>query len=244
MPARGCGSSRTVSGIYLEVPVGANGHPIEEFLIDPPLPVDVVKLGISPVGVHAIEVNTSDGPATWLFDWIGSEHYPNVVDYLEETRNFGVSRRAPASLPWEKIDSRTRLVLLHARAVIDEPEAYYRLEQADMPSCPQVIGWEHCQRRTPKEHPPGQLCGRLWWQDVVNGEPVEYSGRRVARTVGETTYQAWARPAGLTPTYHVGMVARFPVPRVAVIRDRESGTHEDVFRRVQGAGVPTYVADE
>ena len=48
----------------------------------------------------------------------------------------------------------------------------------------------------------------------------------------------------MAATYHVGMVARFPVPRVAVIRDRESGTHEDVFRRVQGAGVPTYVSDE
>ena len=25
-----------------------------------------------------------------------------------------------------------------------------------------------------------------------NGDPVQHSGRRVARTVGETTYQAWA----------------------------------------------------
>ena len=245
MPARGCGSSRTVSGIYLEVPVGENGHPIEEFLVDPPIAVDVAKLGISPIGIHAIDVNTSDGPATWVFDWVGSEHYPNVVDFLEETRNFGVSRRAPGSLPWEKLNSRTRLVLLHARAVIAEPTAYFSREQPVMPACPQVIGWDHCQRRMPREHSSGQQCARLWWQDVFDGVPApDRIGRRVTRTVGDTSYQAWAQPDGFYPSYRVGMIARFPVPRVAVIRDRESGTHEDVFRRVQGAGVPTYVADE
>ena len=244
MPARGCGSARIAGGAYLEVPVGANGHPLEEFLVDPPRPIDVVKLGISPVGVHAIEVATAEGPATWLFDWIGSEHYPNVVDYLEETRNLGVSRRAPSSLAWEKIDHRTRLVLLHARAMIADPAPYYECEQAGMPVCPQVVGWEHCQRRMPRTHPPGEQCGRLWWQDVYNGEPALHGGRAVARTIGETTFQACARPAGLKPTYHVGMVARFPVPRIAVVRDREGGAHEAVYERVRAAGVATYVADE
>lgn len=227
--------------------MGENGHPLEEYLADPPVAVDVARVGISPVGIHAVEINTSEGPATWLFDWIGSEHYPNVVDFLEETRHFGVSRRAPGSLPWEKLNSRTRLVLLHARAVISDPAPYYRTESRDnLPCrCPQIIGWDHCQRRMPKEHEAGQQCARFWWQDVFNGDPVpDRTGRRVTRTVGDTTYQAWARPVGLEPSYRVGMVARFPLPRVSVIRDRESGTHEDVFRRVQRASVPAYVADE
>ena len=182
-------------GAYLEVPVGANGHPIEEFLIDPPLPVDVVKLGY----LAGRGSRDRGEHVRWSGDLV--VRLDRVRALPERGRLPGgdaqfrrVAAGASLAAVGEDRQPHPGLVLLHARAVIDEPEAYYGVEQADMPSCPQVIGWEHCQRRTPKRHPPGQLCGRLWWQDVVNGEPVQHSGRRVARTVGETTYQAWARP--------------------------------------------------
>jgi len=77
---RGCGT-RKKSGIYWEVKLGTGprARPLEEFLLDPPQPVPP-HLRISPRGVQPIEV----GGVTHVIDWIGSENYPNVCDFLEE----------------------------------------------------------------------------------------------------------------------------------------------------------------
>jgi hypothetical protein len=91
---RGCGY-RQPGGAYFAIPLGPGGHPVEEFLIDPPILIDAERLGAASVGVTLIK---RDG-ITHVLDIVGREHYPTVAEFVDEARRMGVSRRAPRSIP-------------------------------------------------------------------------------------------------------------------------------------------------
>src|SRR6516162_114397 len=88
--SRGCGD-REPGGVYVESGLSSRGRPLEEFLIDPPLPIpeglDLVNKPqiwkrMLPSGGPALDV---DGfPIFDLLIWVGREHYPYVPDFLEE----------------------------------------------------------------------------------------------------------------------------------------------------------------
>ena len=89
---RGCGS-RKKGGVYLTVAEGPGGKPIEHFLIDPPIPVDLQQLGIGPRGIHLVERN-----GVWhVFDVVGTKHYPNVADYVWDVGNSRASASPKAN---------------------------------------------------------------------------------------------------------------------------------------------------
>jgi len=94
---RGCGT-RCRGGLYAECGMGPNGSPVENFLMDPPVLLDFARIGVIPRGTHLVERNG----ATHLFDWIGAESYPNVADFIEEVRRFGLSRRLSPKLDFSK----------------------------------------------------------------------------------------------------------------------------------------------
>jgi intein/homing endonuclease len=87
---RGCGE-REPGGIYAECGLSPRGRPLEEFLIDPPLPVpEGLDLVNKPMlwqrtlasGEPALD---KDGqPIYDLLILVGQEHYPYVPDFLEE----------------------------------------------------------------------------------------------------------------------------------------------------------------
>src|SRR5437016_8593772 len=100
--------------------MSSRGRPLDEFLIDPPLPV--------PPGLHLV-----NKPQTWqrllpsgepaldeeelpIFDLlicVGQEHYPYAPDYLEETRRFGASRRLNPNLDLSLLSRSSRMILAH-----------------------------------------------------------------------------------------------------------------------------------
>src|SRR5262245_30270640 len=118
MLKRQCGY-RKKGGVYLSVPTSEDGLPIEYFLIDPPQPVELVALGLSPRGVHLVQ---KDG--VWhVFDVVGQDNYPNVCDVVIEAKALGVSRRC--ELPdYSNLSSESRLVLVHQRAFIKNHREY------------------------------------------------------------------------------------------------------------------------
>ena len=77
-----------------------------QFLLD--FPEDgKTALGLSPIGVQLVE---RDG--VWhILDWIGSEHYPNVADFLEEVRRFGLSRRLAKTVDFSKLTERSKILV-------------------------------------------------------------------------------------------------------------------------------------
>ncbi len=116
---RGCGD-REPGGVYAECGLSSRGRSLEEFLIDPPLPIpaglDLVNKPqtwqrLLPSGEPAL-----DGEGLPIFDlliWVGQEHYPYVPDYLEETLRFGASRRLNPNLDLSLLSRSSRMILAH-----------------------------------------------------------------------------------------------------------------------------------
>ena len=221
---RGCGTRRK-GGVYWEVNLGTGprARPLEEFLLDPPQPVPP-HLRISPRGVQPIEV----GGVTHVIDWIGSENYPNVCDFLEEVRFAGLSRRIPESFDFGRLTSQSRILLVHARAWVGNSAAYQPF------ACP--TGTEG--------HPvESACCAGVWWRDVEGGVPlVDGSGDTpaVRRTMPGFAYTAARRPDGVTPVYRSAFFASFPATRLVVI----AGSHERALIRARRAHLDVDVVKE
>ncbi len=141
---RMCGAGRTAGGVYLECGLSAGGRPIEEFLIDPPVPVNPDDLGLSHIGVMI----TNEGH---VIDWIGESHYPYPADFVEEVRRMGVSRKVSQTTDFSKLAPGAMLIFAHAKAVCLNPEV-------GLTECPSGL------------HGPGELCASLMWSIPEAGE--------------------------------------------------------------------------
>ena len=116
---RGCGD-REPGGIYAECGLSSKGRPLEEFLLDPPLPIppglDLVNKPqtwqrLLPTGEPAL-----DGEGLPIFDlliWVGQEHYPYCPDFLEEVKQYGASRRLNPNLDLSLLSRSSRMILAH-----------------------------------------------------------------------------------------------------------------------------------
>ncbi len=245
---RGCGR-RVRGGIYLEVGLGPGGRPVEDFLIDPPLklgPEALTALGVHPVGVSLVERQG----ATHVLDWVGSEHYPNVADFVEEVRVAGLSRRLSRSLDFSRLGPGSRILLIHARAWIDNAQEYYRSLAEGAPRPYQQPGARRCPRRLPGHdnwsNPP-TMCAQLWWQDVAGGHPVDdnpFRGpRTTVREMPAFSYLGLRPPDGVEARYTPAIFASFPVSRLVVISD-PAGGHEEPLRAASRAHLPVELEEE
>src|SRR5258706_16194102 len=87
---RGCGD-RESGGVYAESGLSPWGRPLEEFLIDPPLPIpeglDLVnkpQLWQRVLSQGEPALDEEGLPIYDLLIWVGAEHYPYCPDYIEE----------------------------------------------------------------------------------------------------------------------------------------------------------------
>jgi hypothetical protein len=220
---RGCGS-RMAGGCYWELGIGPDGRPVEDFLLDPPIRVSP-DLHIPARGVITIE---REG-VTHLLDRVGAQSYPNLVDFVEEVRRFGLSRRLPSNLPFARLTSESRLLPIHDRAWV-ENIAHYR-------------SWA-C--RTGKvAHTPGErpeMCSGVWWEDLEAIGKLEASlSRDCIRCMPSFTYAARVRPTDVTPIYQRAFFASFPCSRLIVVRGNE---HERTLERMRAAQLTVDAVDQ
>ena len=232
---RGCGK-RQKGGVYAEVPFNdSDGYPIEHFLQDPPTIIDPAAMGVAPVGVTMIE----RGGVHHLVDWVGSKHYPNVWDYIEETRRLGASRRLPKTLDFSKLTSDSRILFVHARAGIANPVPFWygvATQHGAAGVCPKDIA----------AHDGEFACIGLCQHDIEgatdDGLPAMAPGqvfRRVGKT--KTTYYGWARPDGVDPDYRPAIFMSLPLRRLAVI---DGPGADKALKAASKTGVPVKVWDE
>jgi hypothetical protein len=236
MPERGCGT-RVVGGVYLECPLSTNGMPIEYFLVDPPWVVDKEEMGLSSIGVKLIE---KDG--IWhVLDIVGSQYYPNVADFVEELKRLGLSRRVPKSLPFSKLTSESKIMLLHERASIANHKDY----DQHGANCPRSIKEHdgiHTRAGSILIDRHKEMCVKTWWNDIDKGEEIEDG--KVERTMPAFTYEGYARPDHVIPKYELAIFCSLPIQKIAVIEDQENFTHEHAMEKVSVSEIPSYVAEE
>lgn len=260
---RGCGLRKS-GGVYAECRLVKGGNPIEDYLMDPPQAVNAQALGLSNIGVHLIEV-----AGTWhIFDIVGAEHYPNVADYIEETRHMGASRRLSRTLDFSKLTPTSKLVLLHRRGNIANFADYYAAIQASLVSqaavktsleshwrCPKAIP-AHIWQATP----PASMCAGLYWCDVENGEALAVSEQRpsprvglactgrdsilkpVIRNLPSLSYTAWARPADIAANYQLAIFMVLPITHLAIIRSPHD-THSAAETHARQSSLKVEVCD-
>jgi len=258
---RGCGT-RVAGGVYMEVGMSGEGMPIEHFLLDCPLPVNAgtrLALGLTARGVRLVD----EEGLTHVLDWVGSESYPNVLDFVEEARRFGISRRAEG-IDYSRLGPGTKLFLLHARATIANAADYHRAVRliderlVECPKRPPVQG-------TDGEHGSWQSlapCAGLWWEDLAEGaQPhqgddrhpyvrwndvlaLPESDRLVQRDMPSFGYAAFRRPEGVRPAYEVGIFAAFALDRLVVVRDPAANSHEEKLAKIRRSGLEVEVVDQ
>lgn len=199
--ARGCGT-RVGGGIYWELGLGPGGRPVEDFLLDPP---QLLPEGMR-IPARGVLVYEYEG-VTHLIDRVGLKHYPNVADFVEEVRRFGLSRRLPRNLPFEKLTWESRLILVHDRAYVKPINAY------DHPSIP----WS-CPKGKPEHQHPAVCCAGVWWRDL--DAPPDKAGAMILRSMPSFDYSGRATPP-MPKGYPLRRPAFFmsvPASRLVVVR--------------------------
>lgn len=238
---RGCGV-RVPGGVYLETKLSENGNPITpqgyatpfwDTLACPPIPIDPVAMGVSPIGCTFIE---RDG-VTHVIDWIGSEHYPNVADYIEEARVMGISRRISRSAEFHRLTAKSKLLLVHARAQVDHADLY-----KDFPlTCPRSNDGDH---RTPEK----PMCAGVYWHDIDPDTHLgeDEDGYPMLRTLPSGEYVAEHRaPFVVDPMYRPAIFMTVPIGQITVIRDTiEPERTREAIDRADRSGLPVHVEDE
>ncbi len=120
---RGCGE-REPGGVYAESGLSPWGRPLEDFLLDPPLPIpdglDLINKPqvwqrMLPSGEPALDEQGQ--PIYDLLIWVGAEFYPYCPDYLEEVRRYGASRRLNPNLDLAQLSRASRMILAHPRVL-------------------------------------------------------------------------------------------------------------------------------
>lgn len=128
---------------------------------------------------------TGTETVTHIFDIVGKEYYPNVADFLEEARRMGVSRRLELedARQYARLSRRSRLMLLHHKAVIENPldrvtkTGYTESLRLWRAGCPK--GFDELIGFTPNGAPlpmgkstkaPG--CSALYWHVIEGGEAI------------------------------------------------------------------------
>ena len=219
--ARLCGSGRKAGEVYLESALGAGGGAVENFLVDVPLALDAQAWGISPLGVSTF---VDEHGVKHVLDWVGATHYPEVVDFIEEARVSGVSRKVSHMAPIQGLSPASRLWLLHPRAVLVNAGA---LDAPAGFSCP-----------CGKGHALTEGCiGHAWYAaaNVGPGERKLAEGKR---------YRVKSPSVPEKATFGLGVFMTLPVTNLSVIRSPDTVTLEARLAWAESVGVNVLLADE
>lgn len=241
---RGCGT-RIAGALYISCPLSKDGVPLEKFLMDPPVyEVEVdgemvpisEAFGLSPLGVTLVEM----GGVCHVIDIVGSQHYPNVTDFLEEVRFAGLSRRISKGTDFSKLTRDSKIVVAHARGHIEEHARYFANEEVgEMRDCPRQ---DELHQTVEEEYE--EMCARMFWQDVLGGEKVsEEESRRVRVQMPAFSYEAFSPPENVISEHKLALVAAFPIHHIEAIRDSEQNTHEQAMEKASMSGISVSLED-
>lgn len=237
---RGCGV-RVRGGVYLEIGVGADGVDLHRFLVDHPLRLPMRELGITPRGVHIID-DPWDTRASMLIDWIGSQHYPNVLDFLTEARMYGISRRLPRNFPFESLHG-ISIGFVHSRAAVENPEAFWANPQVTKTYCPTG----NAVHQSPAYRSAGGPCAGFWWEDVEGGIELdpEMGNRVVRREMPSFRYLARRRPDTADPIYAPALFLVMRPGRLVYVEERPGeGIPAELAARMASSGFDVEAVQE
>lgn len=191
---RGCGS-RKPGGVYLCTGTSEHGLPIEAFLIDP-----VRKFDVECFRAPIVVPDPENPDVNHIAVWVGKEHYPTLVDFVEETRRLGASRRIPQEFDFSVLTpGKSRMFLIHPLAFT---------ERIDETECPQD--------REDEGHGDTVPCvGAHWaYAEALGAQVEDEGGSRVAK-IGQCRYTLSKAPITVSSAdFSPGAFLQLPITHV------------------------------
>jgi hypothetical protein len=250
IPVRRLCGTRIFGGAYVETEVAPKGLPIEVFLLDPPFPVPQDKT----FSRQGVTLDRDESGTYHIYDWVGSAHYPNVADVVEECRRFGASRRAER-IDYSLLTEKSRLILIHERAIVRSVGDVRPVTPGAVPygppyKCPmaRLAAWAEQEGKGPHQKAidkhaahrvGGTMCAGIWWEDLEPGtvEPHPHDADRSIRRTPSFEYEGRARSRDKKIVVSPGFFATLPIGRIVVVEDGERGTHEEKLERLGTAKI-------
>lgn len=221
MKKRGCGF-RQQGGLYAESSVDVDGKPPEWFLYDPPF---AYRTG-SKVGVEAVTVDDD----VHVIDYVGKKFYPMPVDFIEEARVMGISRRLPKTFKFELLSLKSHLILVHELGLVHMPglpkgfvaEGLFAMKESRKRHCRLVVtrgGIDHL-------HHLNSSCSGDHW--------IAPAGESPARQFNDAAFQMWPLPARSKLSYEQAAFMSVPITRIVGIKS-DHKAHDKTFEMVRSS---------
>lgn len=231
---RGCGLP-VKGGTYIYVdPSAFNESPVFEMVLDQTVQVhDLTSWGISKVGMSLIP-RPGKPHIMDLYDWIGEESYPNVLDWIFEVKELGFHQKVHPTL-LQHLCEDSMYFAVHPKASYKEPaNAWYeRLVHEDHPTC--FNGHEEHFQPPNNEDKLNDLgtCPGLWVSDIHYGTDTQ-PDRSTTRVMPSFEYKGFVSET--THEYVPAIFFRVPIGKMAeflVYEDNETNAHEDALKELQ-----------
>lgn len=217
--SRGCGS-RQKGGVYLCTHLSPFGSPLEDFLVDPVLP-----FAGEPFRAPILIADPEDIRVQHAVIWVGAQFYPSPVDFIEEVRRKGASRRVPSGFSFSALTpGKSRMIFVH-------PKAY--TQACVLP--------DRCPKAIPNHGTDAPCLGAHWHLAQALGSAVHGDRGRI----GDMTYPLptqWgpdAVPDDLSP----GMFLVLPINAVEYEARDRTDTVPESLQSAESVGFPVTIID-
>lgn len=234
-----CGGSREEGCAYSVLATSPFGTPLEDFMICPPIPIDLQAMGFSSQGMNLFQ----DSEGTYhILDVVGVDHYPTVPDFIEEGVTGGFSRLFPkpqlaAAIPL--LDPiKSRHYLAHAMAVIENPAELYLSMLDDTRwsgECPKEFV-DHIPEVYERKEGQVSSCLANLWQCIKprKDEELFENERYFWRSKVYGNFKAAVAPDKYNPDYTYGIFMMIK-PHFEIVFDSIESKHEDVVKILDGS---------
>ena len=216
-----CGEGRTIGSIYVECGSIWGRIPLENFLVDPVIPIDPIQFTFSNLGVTPW---IDDQGVTHLIDIVGESHYPSIADFIEEGKKMGFSRKVQKNLPWSSLTPQSQIIFLHKKAHIINHTDYTAIPL----NCPKNI------------HQAGDDCIGYHWNSHFTPAP------NLLRSLGVNgEYRVTPSPVNQpTPKLQMGMFLKLPITNLTVINTPDSNEATDTLQTIRNSSIPSSISDD
>jgi hypothetical protein len=225
-------------------PLAEHGITMQYFLQDPAEPVDATIMSSQGITVipRVIGFDAETGKPLFatgkdgrvihdVYDWVGGD-YPNVVDFIEEVYEQGISRLNPRTSDFSNISFESEYRLVHPKAVIVDPVPFYKDRKNAV--CPKGRQ-EHIAPTDEWLEYFANTCAGLWWECVTEYDKDEVGSRWVHRNRADgRQFGAYKPPVSEVET-QAGIFMRFPIGKLGrwdVIKS-DDDAHNEALQRLR-----------
>ncbi len=265
--ARGCGASRVQGGVYLVTKLSEYGTPLDDYLIDPPVPVpDDITVPVQGMGHFQREemCGACRGTgkhmhdrfnATKVFFELPCEHckgrktetVTHVIDYIG--RSF-YPNTVDDIEEIRAIGSSRRIPSSFPFHLLTERSKHFRVhERAYIENWKEYreYGGHRCPKKIDKHEIgiPTDICASIYWKDYEPEETshhTNYRSRTIRLPCGKL-FQVHQRPDEITPIYRRAFYMALPITGIEIVKS-SIHTHIKNKEKAEKANLPVTEVDE